>query len=380
MNGFVFEERPYQKEAVARALDFFNSGVDSVLIESPVGSGKTIMGLLIVQELQKQMPLRVNYVASRRHILDQMMELNDTFFHCDLMPVSVFNANPPPADLLILDEAHHEATQSCVRMYERTGNRLTLGLSATPMRTDRMRLSFQRNVQCCGIQRLIDLGVLSPYHAYKLPEWNVDLVSRVYLQDPGHWGKTLVFFNTIAECRRFQKTLTDAGLPCEVVTGSSNKDKQLELFINGELPVIANVSVLSEGFDLPELASVFIRDASRLPTIQMGGRGLRRSPGKEHCKIVQGEHSPYPFEKIACPQEGFRYFRDKWLCCSGNSQTVIETVAKSVELLSSRREIKLPAYFSSPHKRYVSLRGLDGVPRRTSSGSFVRTGPARRGR
>lgn len=110
----------------------------------------------------------------------------------------------------------------------------------------------------------------------------------------------------------------------------------------------------------------------------MGGRGLRKSPGKDHCKIVQGEHPPYPFEKIACPQEGFRYFRNKWLCCSGNSQTVIETVAKSVELLSSRQKIKLPAYFSSPRKRYVSLRGLTCVPRRTSTGSFARTRPVRR--
>lgn len=379
MSGFTFEERTYQSEAVARTLELFDSGVESVLIESPVGSGKTVMGLLIVQALQKRMPLRVNYVASRRHILDQMAKLNDEFFHCDLKPVSVFDSNPPPADLLILDEAHHEATRSCVRMYERTGNRLTLGLSATPMRTDRMRLSFQRNVRCCGIQKLIDLGVLSQYHSYKMPEWNVELASRLYLQDPAHWGKTLVFFSTIAECRRFQHALSEGGVPCEVVTGTSNKDKQLELFVNGELPVIANVSVLSEGFDLPELSSVFIRDASRLPTIQMGGRGLRRSPGKDHCNIVQSERSPYQFEKIARPAEGFRYYRDKWLCCSGNSQTVIDTVEHSVKLLSAREEIRMPAYFSLPHKRYVSLWDFGPAYRKAAKTSRQRaTGSPRR--
>ena len=366
MPEFKFEERPYQREAVDKTLAFFGSGAESVLIESPVGSGKTVMGLLIVQELQRRMPLRVNYVASRKHILDQMAKLNAEYFHCDIVPVSVFSSNPPPADLMILDEAHHEATQSCVRMYERTGNRLTLGLSATPMRTDRMRLSFQHNVQCCNIQRLINLGVLSPYHAYKMPEWNVDAVARIYIQQPEHWGKSLVFFSTIAECRRFQAQLAEAGIPCEVVTGSSNKDKQLELFINGELPVIANVSVLSEGFDLPELSSVFIRDASRLPTIQMGGRGLRRAPGKECCKIVQSEHTAFPFEKVAQPAEGFRYYRDRWLSCSGDSRIIAATVAHSVQLLEARREISLPRYFSgSPHKRYVSLReGGGGTLRR----------------
>ena len=228
MSDFVFEERPYQREAVEKALSLFDAGSESVLIESPVGSGKTVMGLMIVQELQRRMPLKVNYVASRKHILDQMSKLNAEFFHCDLTPVSVFSSNPPPADLMILDEAHHEATQSCVNLYERTGNRLTLGLSATPMRTDRMRLSFQHNVRCCNIQRLINIGVLSPYHAYKMPEWNVDLVSRIFIQSPEHWGKSLVFFSTIDECRRFQAALAEAHLPCEVVTGSSNKDKQLD--------------------------------------------------------------------------------------------------------------------------------------------------------
>ena len=359
MSEFVFEERPYQREAVDKALALFGTGAESVLIESPVGSGKTIMGLLIIRELQKRMPIRVNYVASRRHILRQAMEVNDAYFHCDITPVSVFDRDPPPADMMILDEAHHEATQSCVTMYERTGNRWTLGLSATPLRTDRMRLSFQHNVCCCGIQRLIRLNVLSPYHSYKMPAWNVEAVARIYRQDPDRWGKSLVFFSTIAECRRFQSLLAEAHLPCEVVTGASDKDRQLELFIHGDLRVIANVSVLSEGFDLPELASVFIRDASRLPTIQMGGRGLRRAPGKKFCNIIQSEQTMYPFEKVAQPQEGFRYDRDKWLCCSGNSQAVADTVAQSVRLLEARREIRMPQYFAaSPHKRYVSLQAF----------------------
>ena len=375
MSDFVFEERPYQREAVEKALSLFDAGSESVLIESPVGSGKTVMGLMIVQELQRRMPLKVNYVASRKHILDQMSKLNAEFFHCDLTPVSVFSSNPPPADLMILDEAHHEATQSCVNLYERTGNRLTLGLSATPMRTDRMRLSFQHNIHCCNIQRLIDIGVLSPYHAYKMPEWNVDTVSRIFIQQPEHWGKSLVFFSTIGECRVFKARLAEAGLPCEVVTGSSNKDKQLELFINGELPVIANVSVLSEGFDLPELSSVFIRDASRLPTIQMGGRGLRRAPGKECCKIVQSEHTPFPFEKVAQPAEGFRYYRDRWLSCSGDSRIIAETVAQSVQLLEGRREIRMPRYFAdAPHKRYVTLRNFgSGSGRRRAVGADFRS-------
>ena len=357
MSNFKFEERPYQREAVDKTLSLFDSGAESVLIESPVGSGKTVMALMIVQELQRRAPLRVNYVAWRKHILDQMDRLNAEHFHCDVVPVSMFCSNPPRADLMILDEAHHEATKSCLKMYERTRNRLTLGLSATPVRTDRMRLSFQHNVHCCNIQRLINTGVLSSYHSYKIPEWSVETVSRIFTQQPKHWGKSLVFLNTIAECRRFQAHLAKEGVPCEVVTGKSDKDRQLELFINGNLPVIANVSVLTEGFDLPELSSVFIRDASRDPTIQMGGRVLRRAPGKEFCNIVQSEQTTCPFEKVAKPAEGFRYHRDKWLSCSGKSKIIADMVAYTLNLRKNRPEIRLPHYIdASPHKIYVSLR------------------------
>lgn len=362
MSNFVYEVRPYQTEAVAKVLEEFGNGRESVLLESPVGSGKTVMGLMIIKKLQEDSStrLRVNWVASRRHILEQTQDLNDSFFHCDVNMVSVFASNPPKADLIVLDEAHHEATQSCLRMYESTGNARTLGLSATPMRTDRMRLSFQTSVRCCGIQRLINMGVLSPYHSYKLSEWNVDLVATVFFEAPERWGKTLVFFQTIRECQAFKRILAEHGIGCEVVTAQSNRDSQLDAFIAGDVQVVANVSVLSEGFDLPELQSVFLRDASRLPTIQMSGRGLRRAEEKTHCNLVQSSTSPYPVERIATPAAGFRYMKNKWLSCSGDTQAIIDTVGNSIKLLEERK-IKLPRYLSSGrHVMEVSLRVMMG--------------------
>lgn len=372
MSKFIYEVRPYQTEAVAKVLEEFENGRESVLLESPVGSGKTVMGLMIIKKLQEESDtrLRVNWVASRRHILEQTQDLNDSFFHCDVNMVSVFASNPPKADLIVLDEAHHEATQSCLRMYENTGNARTLGLSATPMRTDRMRLSFQTSVRCCGIQRLINMGVLSPYHSYKLPEWNVDLAARVLCEAPERWGKSLVFFQTIRECQAFKRILTEYGIGCEVVTAQSNRDSQLDAFIAGDVQVVANVSVLSEGFDLPELQSVFLRDASRLPTIQMSGRGLRRADGKTHCNLVQSSTSPYPVERIAIPSAGFRYMKNKWLSCSGDTQAIIDTVGNSIKLLEGRK-ITLPRYLSSGrHVIEISLRTLRPFRRSGDGAAF----------
>ena len=354
---FVLEERAYQTKAVSQALAYFSAGKESVLIESPVGSGKTIMGLLVIKALQELFPgLKVNWVASRKHILEQTDRTNRALFQCPINFVSVFNDNPPPADLVVLDEAHHEATQSCLNMYEKTRNRLTLGLSATPLRTDKMRLSFQETVRTCSIQSLINQGVLSRYNSYKLPYWNVELAAKVYCQHPEKWGKTLAFFKTLAECREFAEILNSCNIPCEVVSSNSRRDVQLDMFINGDLQVIANVSVLSEGFDLPELQSVFIRDGSRLPIIQMAGRGLRKAAGKTVCNLVQSEQSVYQCEKIAKPEESFKYVRDCWLACSDQTEAIIRTIARSVELLDNREQCRLPLFITNaPHKTWVSL-------------------------
>ena len=343
MNDFHFEERPYQTTAVQEVLAEFAAGRKSVLLESPVGSGKTVMGLMIIREMQanSRTPLTVNWVASRKHILDQTRLVNEMYFHCDLRYVSVFSSNPPRADMIVLDEAHHEATQSCVEMYEKTGNSLILGLSATPMRTDRMRLSFQCNVECCGIQQLIHMGVLSPYDSYRLPVWDLKFVEKIFCENPEKWGKTIAFFSRIDECHHFRNVLESAGIRCEVVTGSSNKDKQLDLFVQGDVQVVANVSVLTEGFDLPELQSVFLRDASRLPTIQMVGRGLRKAPGKTSCAVVQSSKSAYPAERIAAPRQSFRYMKNKWLSCGGDTQIILDTVEKSLQRLEKRGKLNL---------------------------------------
>lgn len=359
MNKFEFEERAYQSEAVEKVLQHFGSGKESVLLESPVGSGKTVMGLLLIRKMQQKNPaLRVNWVAARHHILNQVEALNNAYFHCRISAVSVFASSVPKADLVVLDEAHHEATQSCIDMYEKTGNTLTLGLSATPLRTDRMRLAFQVNVPCGNIQYFINTGVLSPFHSYKTSAWNLEQWIKIYCDEPERWGKTLAFFSRIEECRRFQSGLREHGIHCDVITGQSNKDAQLEAFIKGETQVVANVSVLSEGFDLPELQSVFLRDASRLPTIQMAGRGLRRSPQKPHCNLLQSTTTKYDVERIAEPQECFRYRDGQWLSCSGNTQAIVSTMENTLAMLKDRKVI-LPYYFQHGRSvRQVSLKQL----------------------
>ena len=117
-----YERRTYQVEAIdACVAAFSEKGRTSVLLESPVGSGKTYMALEAIHRLQERLgrPLKVGWVAPRRHLLLQMMEANRDLHGDNVRPVSMFEKTPPEVDLVVLDEAHHEATQSCVLLYEK---------------------------------------------------------------------------------------------------------------------------------------------------------------------------------------------------------------------------------------------------------------------
>ncbi len=129
-----YEQRPYQQEAIKAALAaFVERNHTSVLLESPVGSGKTYMALEVIHRFQEHLgrPLKVGWVAPRHHLLRQMMEANRDLYQDNIRPVSLFEKVPPEVELVVLDEAHHEATQSCVLLYERMRAKWTIGLSAS---------------------------------------------------------------------------------------------------------------------------------------------------------------------------------------------------------------------------------------------------------
>ena len=336
-----YENRPYQQEAIKEGVAAFTErGHTSVLLESPVGSGKTYTALEMIHRLQQHLghTLKVGWVAPRRHLLQQMMEANRDLYGDRIRPVSLFEKAPPEVDLVVLDEAHHEATQSCVLLYEKMRAKWTIGLSATPMRTDRMKLSFQETVRTCSIGRLVREGHLSQFNTYVIPNYGVDTVADFYLADPLRWGKSLVFFSTIAECVAFRERLAAVGIGCEVVTSDSDKESQIEAFASGRVQVVANVAMLTEGFDQPDVASIFARDASRLPTIQMCGRGLRRAPGKVACNIVQSANTNYLFERVAHPRNAFRWQQGRWLALTDGTEAIEQTLKETLRRISAREK------------------------------------------
>jgi hypothetical protein len=266
------QARPYQQRVVARAADLFTThGLRSVLIDSPTGSGKTIMGLLTARALQERLGVRVGWVAMRRYLLAQAREENESRrIGVEATFLSMFDRDPPTGlDLLVADEAQHDAAQSMAHLHQRIRPRFILGLSATPFRADRVKLCFDSAIEDAGIQGLIEDGYLSPYHHYTLPRHTPEAVVQFYLKDRPRWGKSLFYFHTLGRCAEADGLLRAAGVRSEVVTGNSDRERQLEAFRGGRCDVLVNCMMLSEGFNCPELKTVFCRPSCRSVTIQM---------------------------------------------------------------------------------------------------------------
>ncbi len=350
------QPRPYQQRIVGKAVDLFrDKGLRSILIDSPTGSGKTVMGLLIARALQESLGARVGWVAMRRYLLAQASAENaHRRIGVRAEFISMFDRNPPTGlDLLVVDEAQHDSAQSMACLHQQIRPRFILGLSATPFRADRVKLCFDSVIKDAGIQTLIQDGYLSPYHHFTIPRHTPAEVVAFYLGDRQRWGKTLLYFHTLEQCFAADALLRAAGVRSDVVTGCSDRDAQLEDFRSGRLEVLTNCMMLSEGFDCPELKTVFCRPSCKGVTVQMGGRVLRKHPELPFKQIVQCSRTPWPFQRTAAAAVSYTWTNGDWRSLQVNP--LINEVTNRALQAIARSEVTLPQ-FVVRHTRHHSRR------------------------
>lgn len=263
--------------------------------------------------------LRVGVVQGDRHDIDG-----------DVIVASVQSlAQPhrlhslPPIDIIIVDEAHHalaptyQRILSHVRAGEPDGAFL-LGVTATPDRGDGKGLveTFDEIVYELPLLDLIDQRYLvEPYAkrvAYKADFSGLKAVAgdisessaeRIFLQGKGPAAvaatlhkhatgrKSLVFVPGVKSAHDTATTCTMTGLRATAVDGSTpiaERRAIFRAFHNGELDVLVNCGIATEGYDEPSINCVVLArpTMSRALYAQMAGRGLRLHPGKEDCLLI----------------------------------------------------------------------------------------------
>ena len=91
--------------------------------------------------------------------------------------------------------------------------------------------------------------------------------------------------------RRFERLRERHGIECGWVDGHTSareREETIARFRSGELRHLANVNVLTTGFDAPNVDCVALLRPTASPGLyyQMVGRGFRLAPGKADCLVL----------------------------------------------------------------------------------------------
>jgi DNA repair protein RadD len=99
-----------------------------------------------------------------------------------------------------------------------------------------------------------------------------------------HW---LIFCIDIEHSEHVAAALWEAGITAAAVHSKMDRDESIELFKAGEIQALANVNILTTGFDYPEIDFIVMLRPTKSPTlhVQAIGRGLRLAEGKDHCLV-----------------------------------------------------------------------------------------------
>lgn len=239
--------------------------------------------------------------------------------------------------LVIIDEAHLVNPKNLNGMFtsflKAIGNPRVIGLTATPYRMDtkyemdgqmlyvtgttklinRMKSMFwQRILFNMNIGELIDQGYLCPleYHDEtvvrheeipvntqgtdfdkdKLDEVMLskrDRISLVISHAKATSKSVLVFCTSVRQAEQLSEE-TECSAVVSSKTKARERDQIIQGFKDGEIKCVFNVGVLTTGFDHPSLDCIVLLRPTRSIALyyQMIGRGVRKSPGKTTCKVI----------------------------------------------------------------------------------------------
>jgi superfamily II DNA or RNA helicase len=264
--------------------------------------------------------------------------------------IGVANTHNFFANGILVHNCQHDSADTCISMHGKMGAEFALGLTATPYRTDKVKLVYEKIITDCGVRFLVEAGYLSNFDQYVIKDWSPQIVGQTFLAEQERWGKSIFYFKNAQLCFELEKILKDAGVPCAVLLGSLGtavKDKIYSDFEDGTIKALINVYLLTEGFDAPDLKTVWVRDSSKLPTVQMSGRVLRKCPEwpDKVANIVQPENTPYPYARTAKPRKQFVWDNDSWKSIEAGPQ--VERMASVVTRVIMPMQIVLPKFLDT---------------------------------
>lgn len=341
MPGPALRPRDYQVQALDAIAAAYARGVDRQLVVLPTGSGKTVVFANLVSRREG----RALILAHRDELIQQAADkLSTVSGSLDIgvvkaqrdehdAPVVVASvqtlARPGRVGRLgefstvIVDEAHHAVARTYMEILEQLGcmgqsGPLTAGFTATAGRSDKIGLGavWQEITYQRGIIQMIAEGYLCDVRAIQIGTdfdlGNVQVRAgdytdsslgaelersdaleaavRAYREHAA--GRLAVAFTpTIATAHALAAKFTAKGIPSGAVDGKMPMEERraiLGRLHRGEIRMVANCAVLTEGWDEPAVScALMLRPTKSAPLfVQMAGRILRPFVGKDDALVL----------------------------------------------------------------------------------------------
>jgi superfamily II DNA or RNA helicase len=337
--------RPYQTDVIGAFHTAVDRGQRRIIICAPTGAGKTLVGAAIINDLvHNKLNKSVLVLAHRREIIT----LTSTKLRAAGVAHGIIQAGTPgrpleavqvasiqtlwvrtmhtrtmdlpPADLLVIDECHHAPAETYRTVIAAYPNAVLLGLTATPCRGDGRGLGgiFEVIIETPQVAELIKQKYLVGTRVYAPcdPDLRgVRVQAGDYVENQlaermdrpqlvgdivTHWHKfgerrkTVAFAVLVEHSIHIRDEFLKAGVRAEHIDGSTPKlerDATLARLASGEIDLVTNCMVLTEGWDMPDVGTCILARPTRKMGLyrQMVGRVLRPAQGKPDAVIL--DHS-----------------------------------------------------------------------------------------
>lgn len=316
--------RGYQIENIQNIARIMGDGANRIVDVLPTGAGKSIIfreisGIAYQQGKKILITAHTNELVSqaKKHLLKAGMSQSEigiikSGFPLELgKPVQVASISTlinrdvdlSQFDCFIWDEAHHYVADQFGQVIRSTMNALHIGFTATPERADGKGLGdiFQQMVLGPSTMELIAAGHLNRYKIYgddvRKNNGAVDVVNRSIVENwkqYAYGAHTVVFARDIDDAMTVADLYNQSGVSAVHISSRTPMDerrRRIRKFISGECPVITQVGIITEGFDLSTYAEIenlpdvaikcvqFLRRMGMKDYLQACGRALRLQEG-----------------------------------------------------------------------------------------------------
>ena len=342
--------RPHQIEAKAKIFEAWTK-YDSVMLQMPTGTGKTYLFTSLINDIINtykfaHKDIKILIVAHRTELLDQISSTLNKFGIAHgfiqgtreqylwkrvqvgsimslLTDKNYYNVCRQKFDYIIVDEAHHSLADTYIRLFGLFPNAKKLGVTATPWRLNHESFLslYQYLIVSPQISWFINNNLLSDFDYVSIKQdsevqrlvdksevvntgefSNVDLdntfnnqrirskLYESYLQF-ANGRKGIIYAINKRHAAKIAELYSSHGVKAMAIDCDTPRDVRQEMisaFKSGEISVLVNVDIFTEGFDCPDVNFIQLARPTRSLSLylQQVGRGLRIVEGKEKTIIL----------------------------------------------------------------------------------------------